>query len=787
MGEPRPTPTPTRDRGRAGARARRLLRRHRVVVAAVVTGLAFAVYALTSTVALAELRNRTSDLLGAEVTLAKARSAVDLATVADEGLAGGLVPTLERRVVLRVAVMEAARLLATAAAETPLARTLPALDARLSRDLGRQLALASSTRLVAASGYQAGTTLPAELTLLRRLDRASARLAREAAATQGQLDREMAGALVARVGVVLAGVVLVGAYRRRRLRRRLEGEAERRSAERVAALVRHATDLLTVVGADGRIRFEAPSTADLLGHPPGSLTGRPLADLVHPDDRVLLQLVCETGGTEQPDLRLMGADGSYRSFAVRATRLLDHPEVEGIVLNARDVTDHRLLEAELHHQALHDALTGLPNRTLLADRLAHALVRRRGPGLAVAVCLLDLDDFKAVNDSLGHRSGDVVLVEVSRRLARVARGGDTVARFGGDAFAVIVEDPGDLSTAMAVARRLLAALDAPVELETGTFAIQASCGLAVPGADGAEAEALVRNAEVAMFAAKRDGKGRLVSYEEGMHAAVVERLDLVHDLQEALADPGQIEVHYQPIVRLATGQATGVEALVRWRHPTRGLIPPQSFIPLAEDSGLVVPLGRLVLHRATAQVARWQAAHPSLAGLSVSVNASARQLEDGAFVDDVRRALRASGLCPDRLVVEITESVFLGDEGVVRDRLASLKALGVRLAIDDFGTGYSSLGYLKRYPIDILKVDLSFTADLTGGGRGAALAEAVVRMGAALQLETVAEGVESPRQAELLRGLDCQLGQGYLYARPLPAAECERRLLAGGASLVPAG
>ncbi len=766
MGEPRPTPTPTRDRGRAGARARRLLRGHRVVVAAVVTGLAFAVYALTSTVALAELRNRTSDLLGAEVTLAKARSAVDLATVADEGLAGGLVPTLERRVVLRVAVMEAARLLATAAAETPLARTLPALDARLSRDLGRQLALASSTRLVAASGYQAGTTLPAELTLLRRLDRASARLAREAAATQGQLDREMAGALVARVGVVLAGVVLVGAYRRRRLRRRLEGEAERRSAERVAALVRHATDLLTVVGADGRIRFEAPSTADLLGHPPGSLTGRPLADLVHPDDRVLLQLVCETGGTEQSDLRLMGADGSYRSFAVRATRLL---------------------EAELHHQALHDALTGLPNRSLFTDRLEHALVRRRGPGLAVAVCVLDLDDFKAVNDSLGHRSGDVVLVEVSRRLARVARGGDTVARFGGDAFAVIVEDPGDLSTAMAVARRLLAALDAPVELETGTFAIQASCGLAVPGADGAEAEALVRNAEVAMFAAKRDGKGRLVSYEEGMHAAVVERLDLVHDLQEALADPGQIEVHYQPIVRLATGQATGVEALVRWRHPTRGLIPPQSFIPLAEDSGLVVPLGRLVLHRATAQVARWQAAHPSLAGLSVSVNASARQLEDGAFVDDVRRALRASGLCPDRLVVEITESVFLGDEGVVRDRLASLKALGVRLAIDDFGTGYSSLGYLKRYPIDILKVDLSFTADLTGGGRGAALAEAVVRMGAALQLETVAEGVESPRQAELLRGLDCQLGQGYLYARPLPAAECERRLLAGGASLVPAG
>ena len=310
--------------------------------------------------------------------------------------------------------------------------------------------------------------------------------------------------------------------------------------------------------------------------------------------------------------------------------------------------------------------------------------------------------------------------------------------------------------------------------------------MAVPRPDGSTAEELVRNADVAMYAAKAEGKDRFARYEEGMLAAVQQRVRTRQELAAALEAGDQLELHYQPIVRLHTGEAVGVEALVRWRHPENGLVSPAEFIPVAEETGLVVDLGRFVLYEATAQIARWQARHPALATMSLSVNASGRQLADDHFVEDVRAALVASGLAPELLVVEITESVLLRDEDAVLSRLEALKALGVRLAIDDFGAGYASLGYLRRYPVDVLKVDLSFTSDLATAGRPGALAEAVVRIGAALDLETIAEGVEHGRQVEALQALSCEYGQGYLFARPLPPADCEALLLGRG-PLVPAG
>ncbi len=765
-------------------RAGHLVARNRLPLFVMAVVVACVSYVTVTSLSIAALQRRANALLNAEVTLADARTSVDVYRGLGASIVAGLPPTPLRRVELAGAERAAARLFGQAAAVTGRAAGLPRLERAAGQAAQRAVALVVALRPGAANAFQVGVADPAAMRLLSALARVEGAVTNDVAVVHGRVDGAIVDAIIARGLALLVAAFLVEQVRRRRLIRRVASETERRSAERITALVRHATDLLTVVGADGRIRFEAPSTADVLGHPAGSLGDQVFAELVHPEDRVLFQLLCDVGGHQRAELRLRDAAGEHRWFEVRATRMLDHPDVAGIVLNARDVTDHRLLEAELHHQAFHDALTGLPNRLRFGDRLHHALTRRHQAVLPVAALVVGLDDFKAVNDSLGHRSGDAVLVEVSRRLARVARAGDTIARLGGDLFGVLLDEPLDQPAALAAAERLLAVLDDPIELDAGTYRLRASAGLAVPCADGDDADTVARNAEVAMFVAKRDARGTLVAYEGGMHAAVAERLDMVHDLERALAAGDQLEVYYQPIVDLATADPVGVEALVRWHHPTRGLVSPSAFIPVAEDSGLVVPLGRFVLDQATAQVARWKADHRRLAGMTVSVNASGRQLTEPGFVGEVAAALSASGLPPGCLTVEITESVFLGDQAVVRDRLAALKALGVRLAIDDFGTGYSSLSYLKRYPIDVLKVDLSFTADLLAGGRGAVLAEAVVRMGAALQLQTIAEGIEDPRQAQLLCHLDCRLGQGYLFARPAPAGECERQLLRRPAPLV---
>jgi diguanylate cyclase (GGDEF)-like protein/PAS domain S-box-containing protein len=441
--------------------------------------------------------------------------------------------------------------------------------------------------------------------------------------------------------------------------------------------------------------------------------------------------------------------------------------VVGRVWSFRDITEHKRLQNELAHQAFHDALTQLANQALFRDRVAHALVRASRHDSHLAVLFLDLDNFKTVNDSLGHTAGDELLVAVADRLGDCLRLEDTAARLGGDEFAVLLEDLADKREATEVADRVRAALRRPLTIAGREMVVGVSVGIAfdLPGTDS---DQLLRNADLAMYTAKSRGKGRYEIFEPEMHATAVRRLEMEADLRRAL-DGGELVVHYQPIVALATRRMSGVEALVRWQHPERGLLPPSVFIGLAEETGLIHQLGRQVLETACVQARRWQVQHPRHATLSVSVNLSPRQLTSDVVVEEVRNALEVSGLPASSLVLEITEGVMMHDTEATIQRLRALKSLGLRLAVDDFGTGYSSLSYLQRFPIDILKIDRSFVAAIDSGQDEYSLARAIVSLARSLRLQAVAEGVETRAQADALSELRCDLAQGFYLAVPQDA------------------
>jgi diguanylate cyclase (GGDEF)-like protein len=437
------------------------------------------------------------------------------------------------------------------------------------------------------------------------------------------------------------------------------------------------------------------------------------------------------------------------------------------------LTDARRVDTMLH-QALHDGLTGLANRALFTDRIQHALTQGRRRGTVCGVIFIDLDRFKTVNDSLGHASGDDLLVAVARRIDQSLRSADTAARLGGDEFAVLLEDLNSADEAVLVAERVIEALSTPVVVAGREVYVRASLGIAV-GRD--DADELLRRADVAMCRAKADGQGRHRVFEESMQAEVVERLELEGELVRAI-ERDEIEVHYQPVIALDGHTLAGFEALARWTHPTRGLVPPPQFIPLAEDNGSIVALGRHVLRTACRQAARWLTEFPSAETRIMSVNLSGRQLEDPNIVADVAAALADSGLPAAALVLEITETVLMHDTEATIARLTGLKTLGVRLAVDDFGTGYSSLRYLRRFPIDILKMAKPFVDGLDpGDDEGRALARAIVELANSLKLACIAEGIEAPAQAEVLRELGCGLGQGFHFARPM-APEAMAALIA---------
>jgi diguanylate cyclase (GGDEF)-like protein len=428
----------------------------------------------------------------------------------------------------------------------------------------------------------------------------------------------------------------------------------------------------------------------------------------------------------------------------------------------------RLYEA-LRRQALHDPLTGLANRTLFRDRTAHALERSTRDGSTIAVLFLDLDDFKTVNDGMGHLAGDRLLTHVAQRLTTAVRPGDTVARLGGDEFGVLLERVPGVSEAMAIANRLLASLEPPIELEGRPCVPRGSIGLSLGTAASHDVDTLLANADFAMYQAKSLGKGRCQLFEPEMRHVAVRRAELLTQLRGAL-ERGEFFVAYQPIVQLSSGRIEGLEALVRWRHPQRGLVMPGEFIPLAEETGLIVPIGRLVLREACDQVASWQASH-GRPDLRLHVNVSPRQVKDATLPHDVSEALRISGLQPGALTLEITENLLLGDVDDALLRLHELKALGVSLAVDDFGTGYSSLSYLQRFPIDSLKIDRSFVERLGREADAEALVRSILDIARTLRLSTVAEGVERADQSAVLAELRCDYGQGFLLQVPRPADE----------------
>jgi diguanylate cyclase (GGDEF)-like protein/PAS domain S-box-containing protein len=616
----------------------------------------------------------------------------------------------------------------------------------------------------------------------------------DVATASHQLNRQTQAAgetaWLATLGVAgVAGLLLVlsllglAAARRRRERsatEQLRGELERtvlrESEERMKALVEHGSDMITVLAPDTTVLYQAGAVGPMLGYEPAELEGAKLTDWLDPADRPLLMALCTTRRHATQELRLRHRDGELRTFEARATSLMDHPAWEGIVLNIWDVSERKELEERLRHQAFHDALTGLPNRALFADRVAHALARAQRSSETIAVLLIDLDDFKSINDSLGHGVGDQLLIEVAARLDSSVRGADTVARLGGDEFAVILEDNKSAADAATSAQRILAAFSIPVQLEGRSFPIAASVGIARSDT-GASADELVRDADVAMYMAKGQGKNRHATFHPSMHLAIQERLDLKADLLRAVEAGDQFEVYYQPIVTLDTGTIAGLEALVRWNHPVRGLLEPAAFMALAEEIGAIVPIGRSVLNQACVQARRWT--DDFAQALPVSVNVSARQLDTPEFVAEVRGALETTGLPAERLVLEITESELMTDIDHSVQSLQALKDLGVRIALDDFGTGYSSLSQLERLPIDIVKVERSFAGALRDPGTHSGLVQAVMDLTQTLHLTTVAERIETREQLHELQDLDCPLGQGFLFSRPVPAEEIHTLLTNG--------
>ena len=546
---------------------------------------------------------------------------------------------------------------------------------------------------------------------------------------------------------------------------------------RLAALVEHASDLVCVADDVGRVIYASPAVARVLNLSASELEGTPVFDLVHPDDREDLmgkmeEIVNTPGISPSLEARVAHADGGWRHMEVVTTNLLNNPAVSGIVINARDITERVEVAAQLEEKAFHDELTGLPNRSLLLERLADALHRASRHDRMVGVLFLDLDRFKVVNDSLGHSVGDELLSETARRLEQTIRPDDTVARLGGDEFVVVIGNMIRTTDALVAAERVRSAVAQPVTLGNESTVVTTSVGIAIAFGDESPAE-LLQDADTAMYRAKEGGRDRAEMFDDHLRAQAVRRHSVEQTLRSALENK-RIEVHFQPVVRISDGSVVGAEALARIRTPEGELLQPVEFIDVAEDSGLIADLGSQVLTLAFQRVARWSknANRP----FSMAVNVSARQLADPAFPALVGEALKANNLDPEQVALEFTESALIAANPVTEQVLGQLTELGIRMGLDDFGTGFSSMTYLKRFPINFLKIDRTFVAGLDSNDDDTAIVTGTVALAHSLGLQVVAEGVETEPQLQQLQKLQCDLAQGFHFSEPVTDAEFDRFL-----------
>jgi diguanylate cyclase (GGDEF)-like protein/PAS domain S-box-containing protein len=547
--------------------------------------------------------------------------------------------------------------------------------------------------------------------------------------------------------------------------------ATRRQSAHFRSLVTSSTDLVLVFGAAG-CRYASQSVTSMLGRPDHELLGEGFTEFVHPENRASLRATYAEG--EPPSemvFRMTNRFGESRCLEAHITDLRDDRRIRGVVLNARDITERLQLEEELTRQAFHDGLTGLANRALFRDRLDQALARAERSACPLAVLLIDLDGFKQVNDTLGHDAGDQLLRQVAERFAEASRPGDTLARLGGDEFAMLLEDAAE-RVAVAVARRLLDRLSDPMSVAGHEMTLGASIGIVAHTGPGLS-EDLIRHADVAMYAAKESGRGRFELFQDDMGRELGELLGLEHELRLGLKR-GEFKVHYQPLVDLEARVVIGVEALLRWYSPTRDVVHPSRFIPVAETTGLIMALGEFVLKEACRETADWRRAGLLPEPFTTWVNLSGKQLSAGGVSALVRQTLTGENVSPSLLGLEVTETAIVvgGPAGErARAELQELHDLGVRIAIDDFGTGFSSLGHLRSFPIDVIKVDRSFIQGVERNAKDAAITANLASLAHALGLVATAEGIESESQLASVRALGCDHAQGFLFAHPVPPEE----------------
>lgn len=554
---------------------------------------------------------------------------------------------------------------------------------------------------------------------------------------------------------------------------------EARAAEehRFRSLVQNTNDLISILGADGTVRYVTPSVKQLLGFDPDEFVGKTAREFVHPDDiehvaTALAAGMKASGRSASSQFRILHRDGTYRWVEATVTDALNEDAIQGVIVNARDVTERKVAEEQLMHQAVHDRLTDLPNRALLMDRLQRALGRlARGDGI-VAVLALNLDRFKIVNENLGHEAGDELLIEITGRLAGRLRPADTLARLGGDDFVLAIE-VAEEHEVLALTRAILEGFGEPIDLRGRELHVSASIGVVQTKDPAHSPEQLLRSADLAMRRAKAAGGSRMEIFDESMRVRASGRLEMEAALRRAI-DQNELRVFYQPVVSLAGQSIVGAEALIRWDRPGIGLVSPAEFIPLAEETGFIVPMGFWIFEQACAQIRQWN--ERSDTRLSVAVNLSVRQFSEQNLLFDLQRIINDTGVDPSTVGLEITESVLIEDNDFALEALIALKALKIKLALDDFGTRYSSLSYLRRFPFDTVKVDQSFVRGMLEDDRDREIVRGVISLAHAVGLSVVAEGIETEEQLQAITAMGADRAQGYLLGRPLPPAAFEQLL-----------